>query len=131
VLRDTFSGYINTTMSVLQIEKSGRATVFNCGGPGFAICNKGVVSKVSPRGSLVGMQQCAEVGVESFSMTTGSFAVGYTDGVVEGARATKRLFDVIATYASSDPRGLISKMLDLRQQESVTDDRTIVIASKK
>ena len=129
ILRESFDGFINTTLSAL-IVKNGKAEVFNCGGAGFSFSGNGVTRKVTPQGSLVGIGDQMVIGTVEVEFSPGMVAVSYSDGVIEGSRSTKAFLDLLPTLAKSSHSEIFEAASKMKTDVHGVDDMSMIVVSK-
>ena len=127
-----FGGRVMTTMSVSVLggpHSPGKVSLYNCGTPGW-ITSVGSQSK--PRyiplpSQQLGTQSSVRISQTSINLALGDFLTTFTDGCLDGSRATKKFIDMIGEEKSLDANFIYRVMIDAGKETVQPDDRTALV----
>jgi|GEM_PF-1719720 len=133
-----FAGRVMSTMSVMVIEASpgsGKITLFNCGTPGWITTAGRGPSRSKARylplvSQQIGTQETVRLGRAQISLEPGEFIATFTDGCIDGSRATKKCLDKLGEYAPADAEFIYKVMVDAGKETVQSDDRTALIITR-
>ncbi len=127
-----FGGRVMSTMSVTILAESGNpgmVTLVNCGTPGWvtsAACP--AKARYLPLTSQqLGTQESVRMNTLTLRLEPGEFIGTFTDGCIDGSRATKKFIDLIGTHRPTDQNFIYRLMIDAGKETVQSDDRTALV----
>ncbi len=133
-----FGGRVMSTMSVTEIgaaPESGKIILFNCGTPGW-ITTAGrqpshTRAKYLPLASQqVGTQETVRLCRMEIRLDPGDFIATFTDGCIDGSRATKKCLDKLGVDPPPEADFLYKVMVDAGKETVQSDDRTALVVTR-
>ncbi|NBQ53744.1 MAG: hypothetical protein EBU49_09215, partial [Proteobacteria bacterium] len=129
-----FGGRVMSTMSVTIIAgpgEPGMVTLVNCGTPGWvtsAACP--AKARYLPVASQqLGTQETVRTNTLTLRLEPGEFIGTFTDGCIDGSRATKKFIDLIGIHRPTEPNFIYRLMIDAGKETVQSDDRTALVIS--
>lgn len=123
-----FSFHITSTLSAASIRSDGTIRLYNCGGVGWMRVSRESGSILQPS-SMLGLDLHPKVGIREVHLAEGEALCAFSDGVLEGSRAIKKLrTDLTLLQAGKyDCDLLIQTILDNGRKNQVQDDMSMLV----
>jgi hypothetical protein len=132
-----FGGRVMSTMSVTVIAggvERGAVTLYNCGTPGWITTSGRASSPGKARylplaSQQIGTQDSVRVNQMKVRLNAGEFVATFTDGCIDGSRATKKCLDMLGTEPPADAGFIYRVMVDAGKETVQSDDRTALVVT--
>ncbi len=130
-----FRGRVMSTMSVTTLggptSEPGTIVLYNCGTPGW-VTNISCPTKAKylPMASQqIGTQENVRMSTMTLRLGAGDFIGTFTDGCIDGSRATKKFIDLISHEKPTDSNLIYQMMIDAGKETAQSDDRTALVVT--
>ena len=128
-LMDHFHGKVTTTLASATVYQNYEINFHNAGSPGWFLQQEGEPLKIlSLRSNPLGVNRNIEPIHEYVKLDRKSVFFTFSDGYMEGARASKRLMRTLRNipFAELDHELIHSKVLEVGEGHRLDDDMTMV-----
>lgn len=131
-LIEMFKSKVITTCSSIEINRSGKVTLFNASSPGWFSHKNGTTKGLFLRNKPLGIYANLDPALHEFYMNPGETLFTFSDGYIESSRALKRFFLLLQKNESVQNEGnLIHNLLiDANSRNNHDDDRSMIAISR-
>lgn len=122
-----FKGKVLTVMNVTVIQEGRRVDLYNCGSIGWVVRQGDRYLYVTAPGSQIGSSPGISIRKRSVALAPGETIVTFTDGILEGSRALKKLISGLSeAHGLKNGADHFAVAVEAGRDSVQADDRTLL-----
>lgn len=119
-----------STIGAAGLKKDGSVQIINHGFAGWIHLSANSVELINQRGSLLGSSLDMEWNSKDVQMKVGDRLIIFSDGVLEGPRALKRVCEELAKMNDKPFAEITAMVREIGKNSVIEDDRTLVMIER-